>query len=190
MPLRDTGSMILGVFKTKTNDCMFRRSAGLDKALRPSFDWRNQMSNNIMGIDLNVDHNFLEAAVRDTVLTAIASAMDKEEVVQAIVHEALSMKVDENGNVNSYSRYNNYTILEYYVKTAIRDEAVKMAKEIIAEKTPMIRDNVRREFERQETVDSFVDAFMKSVTSTLKSSWRCKVDVSFNRNSDDDEICF
>ena len=102
------------------------------------------MSNNIMGIDLNVDHNFLEAAVRDTVLTAIASAMDKEEVVQAIVHEALSMKVDKNGKVNSYSSYNEYTILEYYVKTAIRDEAVKMAKEIIAEKTPLIRENVRR----------------------------------------------
>jgi hypothetical protein len=190
MPLRDAGSMILGVFKTKTNNYRFWRSAGFRKALRPSLDWRNKMSNNIMGIDLNVDHNFLEAAVRDTVLTAIASAMDKEEVVQAIVHEALSMKVDEDGKVNSYSNYNRYTVLEYYVKTAIRDEAVKMAKEIIDEKTPLIRENVRREFERQETVDSLVDAFMNSVTSTLKSSWRCKVDVSFDRDRDDDEIRF
>jgi len=190
MPLRDAGSMILGVFKTKTNNYMFRRSAGFRKTLRPSLDWRNKMSNNIMGIDLNVDHNFLEAAVRDTVLTAIASAMDKEEVVQAIVHEALSMKVDEDGKVNSYSNYNRYTVLEYYVKTAIRDEAVKMAKEIIDEKTPLIRENVRREFERQETVDSLVGAFMKSLTSTLKNEWRCKVDVSFDRDRDDDEIRF
>ena len=145
------------------------------------------MQKNIMGIDLNVDHDFLESAVRDTVLTAIASAMDKEAVVEAIVHDALSMRVAENGkHDSSWERNNKYTLLEYYVKKSIRDEAVEVAKEMLAEKMPAIRACVRREFEKPEVVDSLVGAFMKSVETTISSCWRCKVDVSFARDDDED----
>lgn len=83
MPLRDTGSMILGVFKTKTNNYMFRRSAGFRKALRPSFGWmvatmgRKKMASLAYQLsDWEVEEAYQEHVTRGTTIANLAARYD------------------------------------------------------------------------------------------------------------------
>ena len=69
---------------------------------------------NIVGIDLNVDNNYLNEAVKSIVMTGIAETLDKDKIVNGLVKAVLETKVDKEGRISSYSSDNRYTLLEVY----------------------------------------------------------------------------
>ena len=72
------------------------------------------MNKNIVGLDLNIDKDFLAEAVKQTVLMGISESLNgKNEIVSQIVNAVLSTKVDEKGMINSYEGYNRQTIIEF-----------------------------------------------------------------------------
>ena len=76
---------------------------------------------NIVGIDLNVDNNYLNEAVKSIVMTGIAETLDKDKIVNGLVKAVLETKVDKEGRISSYSSDNRYTLLEVYVNNIIRE---------------------------------------------------------------------
>ena len=70
------------------------------------------MNNNIVGVNLNVDKDYLQEAVKQTVLMGISESLNgKNEIVSQIVKSVLDTKVDKTGKISSYSSDNKYTIL-------------------------------------------------------------------------------
>ena len=61
---------------------------------------------NIVGIDLNVDNNYLNEAVKSIVMTGIAETLDKDKIVNGLVKAVLETKVDKEGRISSYSSDN------------------------------------------------------------------------------------
>lgn len=142
------------------------------------------MANNILGIDLNVNQDVLEEAVKNTVMASIASAMDTDKVIEAIVHSVLTTKVDKNGKVSSWASDNKYTLLEYYVRNSVKEAASEYTKQLIEERMPRIKQAVRAELDKPATTDSMVEAFIKSFEESLQSRWRSTVKVTFGPEED------
>ncbi len=134
---------------------------------------------NIVGIDLNVDNNYLNEAVKSIVMSGIAETLDKDKIVNGLVKAVLETKVDEKGRISSYSSDNRYTLLEVYVNNIIREIVKEEMKKLVEEKRPKMQEIIRRELNKRATLDKFVDAF---ISNNLDSNWKTKISVEYEKD--------
>ncbi len=139
---------------------------------------------NIVGIDLNIDDNYLNEAVKSIVMTGIAESLDKEKIVNGLVKTVLETKVDEEGKISSYSRDNRYTLLEVYVNNIIREIVKEEMKKLVEEKRPKMQEIIRRELNKKATLDKFVDAFISNNLDNLDNNWKTKISVEYEKNKE------
>ncbi len=139
---------------------------------------------NIVGIDLNVDNNYLNEAVKSIVMTGIAETLDKDKIVNGLVKAVLETKVDEKGEISSYSRDNRYTLLEVYVNNIIREIVKEEMKKLVEEKRPKMQEIIRRELNKRATLDKFVDAFISNNLDNLDSNWKTKISVEYEKDKE------
>jgi transcription termination factor NusB len=144
------------------------------------------MSNNIVGLDLNIDQNFLADAVKQTVVMGISEALNgKNEVVSQLVNAVLSTKVDKDGKISSYTSDNKFTLLEYHVRNLLKEEIKEETKAIVNEKRVEIREMIRKELNKKSRLDSFVQTFLDNTTEALDSNWRTNIDISFKAKKEE-----
>lgn len=139
---------------------------------------------NIVGIDLNVDENYLNEAVKSIVITGIAESLDKEKIVNGLVKTVLETKVDKEGKISSYSGDNRYTLLELYVNNMIRDIMKEEMKKLVEEKRPKMQEIIRKELNKKATLDKFVDAFISNNLDNLDSNWKTKISVEYQKDKE------
>lgn len=139
---------------------------------------------NIVGIDLNIDDNYLNEAVKSIVMTGIAESLDKEKIVNGLVKTVLETKVDEEGKISSYSRDNRYTLLEVYVNNIIREIVKEEMKKLVEEKRPKMQEIIRRELNKRATLDKFVDAFISNNLDNLDNNWKTKISVEYEKDKE------
>lgn len=139
---------------------------------------------NIVGIDLNIDDNYLNEAVKSIVMTGIAESLDKEKIVNGLVKTVLETKVDEEGKISSYSRDNRHTLLEVYVNKIIREIVKEEMKKLVEEKRPKMQEIIRRELNKRATLDKFVDAFISNNLDNLDNNWKTKISVEYEKNKE------
>ena len=139
---------------------------------------------NIVGIDLNIDDNYLNEAVKNIVMTGIAETLDKDKIVSGLVNTVLGTKVDENGRISSYSSDNKYTLLELYVNQMIREIIKEEMQKLVEEKRPKMQEIIRKELNKKATIDKFVDAFISNNLDNLDSCWKTKISVEYEKNKD------
>lgn len=139
---------------------------------------------NIVGIDLNIDDNYLNEAVKSIVMTGIAETLDKDKIVSGLVNAVLETKVDESGEISSYSRDNRYTLLEVYVNKMIREIVKEEMKKLVEEKRPKMQEIIRKELNKKATLDKFVDAFISSNLSNLDNDWRTNISIEYEKSKE------
>lgn len=142
-------------------------------------------SSNLVGVDLNIDHDFLSDVVRQVAIASIAEAMDKENhIVEAIVRQVMRQKVNEEGKPARYSSDEKYTLLEYYVRKMLTDEVRGQVMEIVEERRPEIAEMIGAELRKEATYQSFANAFIRSLTNALDNQWRPCIEVTFNEQKE------
>lgn len=142
------------------------------------------MATNIVGLDLNIDKDYLAQAVQQTVLMGISEALNgKNEIVSQIVKSVLCTKVNKEGKVDSYR--NDYTLLEYYVREMLKGAVLEEIKNLINEKRPEVSAMIRKELSKKVMIEQFADNFIKATADALDSNWRTNIDVQFKKRSDD-----
>ena len=139
---------------------------------------------NIVGIDLNVDNNYLNEAVKSIVMTGIAETLDKDKIVNGLVKAVLETKVDKEGRISSYSSDNRYTLLEVYVNNIIREIVKEEMKKLVEEKRTKMQEIIRRELNKRATLDNFVDAFISNNLDNLDSNWKTKISVEYEKDKE------
>lgn len=139
---------------------------------------------NIVGIDLNVDNNYLNEAVKSIVMTGIAETLDKDKIVNGLVKAVLETKVDKEGKISSYSSDNRYTLLEVYVNNIIREIVKEEMKKLVEEKRTKMQEIIRRELNKRATLDKFVDAFISNNLDNLDSNWKTKISVEYEKDKE------
>lgn len=142
-------------------------------------------STNIIGLNLDVDDNYLSQCVEQTVIAGISESLNgKNEIVSQLVHDVLSLKVDKNGRVNAYKSENQYTLLEYHVRNAITETTKEEIAKIVEESKPKIAEAIRDELIKKETMDNMVACFVRAVAYNLTSGWRTSIDINFETTND------
>lgn len=140
---------------------------------------------NIVGLDLNIDQDYLSEAVKQTVLMGISEALNgKNEIVSQIVKMTLNTRVDGTGKISSYQRDNQYTLLEYYVRKMLKEVTAEELQKIIDERKPEITKAIRDELSKKVNYTKFVDAFISNVANAINSSWVPRIEVNFENRKE------
>ena len=140
---------------------------------------------NIIGLDLNIDQDYLADAVKQTVMMGISESLNgKNQIVSQIVHSVLNTKVDEHGKISSYSSSNRYTLLEFYVMKMLREVTAEELENLVNEHREEISKAIRTELAKKATYTKFVDRFIDNVSSAVSNSWCPKIEISFDHSSD------
>lgn len=136
---------------------------------------------NIVGVDLNIDNNYLNEAVKNTVYTAIAESLDKDKIVSGLVNTVLETKVDKDGEISHYSSDNKYTILELYVNKIIKESVKEEIKKLVEEKKPKLQEIIRKELNKKATLNKFIDAFLTCNLKNLDNDWKTKISLEYEK---------
>lgn len=141
---------------------------------------------NIVGLDLNIDQDYLSEAVRQTVIMGISESLNgKNEIVSQIVKMTLNTRVSDKGTISSYDRDNKYTLLEYYVRKMIKEVTAEEMQKIVDERKPEITKAIREELSKKVNYTKFVDAFIGNISSAINDSWVPKIEINFGKRKDD-----
>ena len=140
---------------------------------------------NIVGLDLNIDQDYLAEAVRQTVIMGISESLNgKNEIVSQVVKMTLNTRVSDKGTISSYDRDNKYTLLEYYVRKMIKEVTAEEMQKIVDERKPEITKAIREELSKKVNYTKFVDAFIDNVSSAVSNTWVPKIEINFDQRKD------
>lgn len=140
---------------------------------------------NIVGLDLNIDGDYLEEAVRQTVIAGISESLNgKNEIVSQLVSSVLKTKCKPDGTISNYERDNTCTLLEAYVRTTIKKIAREELADIIEESRPEIKKQVRKAISNAAKQGEIVEAFLNALISDISNAYRTTVDVSFTKEKE------
>ena len=144
------------------------------------------MNKNIVGLNLDIDKDYLQEAVKQTVLMGISESLNgKNEIVSQIVNSVLNVKVDKNGIISSWERDNKQTLLEFYVKNMLTELAKEEIKNMVEEKRSEIRQIIRKELLKKVNINKFADNFIDSVSKNLDSTWKTTINIDFEKDRED-----
>jgi len=139
---------------------------------------------NIVGINLDVDNNYLTEAVKQTVMVGIAECLDKDKIVSGLVNTVLETKVDRDGKVSSYNSDNKYTLLEVYVNKILRESVKEELANLVEEKKPQLKELIRKELNKKATLDKFVDSFLQANLDNLSNDWRTTINLEYKKTKE------
>lgn len=144
----------------------------------------------IVGLNLNVDQKYVTDVVKQSVLIAIANAVDTEKngIVNGVVNAVLTTMVKrENGSkADDYDIRNGRacTLIEYYVRNIISDLIKGELQSIIESKRADFRKILLEAINKKENQKNLVNGFLDSLVTNANSTYFTKIDVGFVHKKD------
>jgi DNA relaxase NicK len=137
-------------------------------------------SKSIIGLDLNVDQDYIAKAVQQCVIMGISEALNgKNEIVSQLVNAVISTRVDADGKLSTYSNNHTQTLLQYYVKKLITDVVKEELQVMVNEKRGEISEMVRKKLNSKATTDKMTGALCEMLEGAINDTYRTKIEVNF-----------
>lgn len=134
---------------------------------------------NLLGLELNVDQDFIAKAAQNAVIVGISQAIEnKDGIIEAVVKTALNAKVDSKGNLTT-SDYHSMPILQYLVTQTLVDQTKQILQEQIMAKKGEISEIIKKEISKKGFVNKFIECFFSSVEKCISDYYRTTIDIHF-----------
>ena len=143
-------------------------------------------SKNLMGLNLNVDSELMAEAAKEAIIAGVASGLEmKESLVSEFVKSMLSEQVRiEDGRTKQYSSDKCCSRMEYIVRKAFSDIVREELAAMLEEQKPVLRELIRKEFQKKPVQSKFVEMFMASLTESLTNQYRTTINLEFAEKRD------
>ena len=143
-------------------------------------------SKNLMGLNLNVDSELMAEAAKEAIIAGVASGLQmKEQLVSEFVKSMLSEQVRiSDGRAKEYSSEKCCSRMEYIVRKAFNEIIKEELAKMLEEQKPVLRDLIRKEFQKKQVQSQFVEMFMKSLTDSITNQYRTTVNVEFEKEKE------
>lgn len=138
-------------------------------------------SKNLMGLNLNVDSELMAEAAKEAIIAGVASGLEmKDQLVSEFVKSMLSEQVRiSDGRAKEYSSDKCCSRMEYIVRKAFNEIIKEELAKMLEEQKPVLRDLIRKEFQKKQVQSQFVEMFMKSLTESITSQYSTTINLEF-----------
>lgn len=142
--------------------------------------------NNILGVDLKIDQNYIAECVKEVVNASMIEALGaKNDIVETIVKELLNTKVNKDTGKPSTSSWGTERLLDFELRKQMTEVVKETVKQSIEEKKPMLTEMIKKELNKKSNMEKFVDSFINNTTKTLENSWSTKINIDFEKKVED-----
>ena len=144
------------------------------------------MGNNIMGIDLKLDQEYIKASVEEIVRAGIVQALgNPSDIVKTAVDKTINVKVDKDGKPSTNS-YNTLSYLNWLANRTVEKVVRESITEIVQEQSAELKALVKKQLASKEFKNDLAGQFIKSVLESAGSTWKTPISVSFEKPKDSD----
>lgn len=138
--------------------------------------------NNILGVDLKIDQNYIAECVKEVVNASMIEALGaKNDIVETIIKELLNTKVDKGTGKPTTSSWGAERLLDFELRKQMTEVVKETVKQSIEEKKPMLTEMIKKELNKKSNMEKFVDSFINNTTKTLENSWSTKINIDFEK---------
>ena len=144
-------------------------------------------SKNLMGLNLNVDSELMAEAAKEAIISGIAATLQmKDQIVSEFVKSMLSEKVvvEDGSKPRGYSSEKVCSRMEYIVRKALCEIVKEELAKMLDEQKPVLRELIRKEFQKKQVQSQFVEMFMTSLADSVTNRYSTKVNVEFAEKKD------
>lgn len=140
------------------------------------------MKNNILGVDLKIDQEYIANCVKEVVKASMTEALgNSERITKEVVEEMLNTKVDkENGKIST-SSWGTEPIIDYYLRAEIIEVVKEEIKEAISKRRNILKDMIGKELQKKCNLEKFVDSFINNTTEQLEKGYGTTIDIQFTK---------
>lgn len=130
------------------------------------------MENTSLQIPRDLIDPIIEAHVSAAVLSALA---DKQGLMQRVVAQTLSAKVDSQGRKSDYNDAKPW--IQWLTEECIREAVKKALQEAVAKNEEMVRDAIVKELQKKNSplVRQLVSGMTSAFTNPSNLNWRLNV---------------
>lgn len=143
-------------------------------------------SKNLMGLNLNVDSELMAEAAKEAIIAGVASGLQmKEQLIREFVKSMLSEQVRiSDGRTKEYSGDKCCSRMEYIVRKAFNEIIKEELAKMLEDQKPVLRELIRKEFQKKQVQSQFVEMFIKSLTESITNQYRTTVNVEFKKEKE------
>ncbi len=132
------------------------------------------MSDSMIKLDRKLVDNLVKEHLNAAVLSVLADS--KEALLRQMADQILNLKVDEEGNVNSYYSYNKYSLIEIAMNRELRGVIIKTVQDNLEAIKPEISKAVKAELKKSG--NKIASGMMEGLFDAIKYDFSFKVNLA------------
>jgi hypothetical protein len=132
------------------------------------------MNDGMIKLDQKLVDNLVKEHLSAAVLSVLADK--KEHLLRQMSDQILNLKVDEDGNINSYSSYNKYSWIEQAMNKELRSTIIQTIQENLSSIKPDIEKAVKAEL--RKSGNKIASSMMEGLFEAIKYDFSFKVNLS------------
>lgn len=136
-------------------------------------------------VNLQVNPELIQPIIKAKIQEAILEAMGgKDNLIEKAVNQIFQQRVNESGNVSSYSSDNKYTWLDITVTKHIKDAVRDSMQELLAVKKEEIKAEMLKQLSSKKSLEKFAGALIDAQVRSISNTWMTKINVEIDPKAD------
>lgn len=141
---------------------------------------------NIVGLDLNIDQEYIAASVQQVVKAAIVQALgDQDAIVRKAIDSTIDCYVDNEGKKVDKSSWKAKPFLDWLAQKTVEDTVRECIKEIVDENKDAFKTTIKEQLNSRKWRENVAEAFLQSMLESAKNIYRMPVTLAFEQNKEE-----
>lgn len=142
---------------------------------------------NIVGLDLNINQEYIAASVQDIVKAAIIQALGNEgEIVRKAIDSTIDCYVTDDGKKCGKNDWRAKPFLDWLAQKTVEDTVRECVKEIVEENKDTFKAEIKKQLSSRKWKENVAEAFLGAILDAGKSMYRMPITLTFQQNGEDD----
>lgn len=143
------------------------------------------MGQNILGVEMKIDPEYIKGAVTDIVKTAMVSALgNPQDLVRKAINLAIDSYVDEEGKPSRKDSYRAKPYLDWLAKSTVEKVVREAVAELMEQNKDLLKAEILHQIRTKKFGENMVGAFFDTVLQGAKSKYTMPISVDFKRGDD------
>jgi len=136
------------------------------------------MSNETVSLTISKEivNPIVDAKIKDAIIAAMGG---QSQLIEKVVTQVLSTKVDSEGKVNSYSSENKHSWLDVVVTKQIKAAVEEQLKSVVADCSTQIREELIKQLQSKKGASKIAEALVTCLAGSFANNWTSHFQVSF-----------
>lgn len=135
---------------------------------------------NIVGLDLNIDQEYIAESVQKIVKAAIVSALgDQDTIVRKAIDSTINSYVDRDGLEVKKGSWNAIPYLDWVAEQTVKNTVRDCMKEFIKENKEEFKKIIKEQISDKKFKEDVAGSFIKTMLSAADNICEMPITVSF-----------